>query len=91
MGQTPPYPSSGVRGYFGDVALTSRSHIVIALRRRYGRTLGELAQCPDTEIEADLAAIERVLLLFKPDEDLTTVRPIRPKRPNHAHWARHAL
>jgi hypothetical protein len=69
----------------------STSHVVSALRRRYGHLLGEIAQCPDKELDADLEAVGRVLLLFSPNDDLGAIRLIQPRSRRYGRWTRHAL
>lgn len=66
-------------------------YLTMALRRRYGHLLGQIAQCPDKELDADLEAVGRVLLLFSPDDDLSAIRLIQPRSRRHGNWTREAL
>ncbi len=66
-------------------------YLITALRRRYGQTLGLIAHDPAPGQADDLAALGRVLGMFKPGEDLSEIKPIRPYRPGRSKYMRDAL
>jgi hypothetical protein len=61
------------------------------LRRRYGKTLGLIADSPTPELADDLAALGRVLLMYDASADLAEIKPIRPYRVQRSKYLRDAL
>ena len=84
----------GVRGYFGDMA---DPHVLTALRRKYAQLAGEIRGCHAraSALEADLAMVGATIRMFRANENLEAIFPIRPPaepRWNHSGvWARNAL
>ena len=72
-------------------AVRPNLYLIMALRRKYGQTLGAMVQGADAELEADLAALGRVLTLFRPGEDPAAIKPIRPYKPERTKHTRAAL
>ena len=69
------------------------SQLIYGLRRRYATTLGMVRAGEDRT--DDLAHLGAVILLFRPETDLTAIAPVRPYRhgkpgPRSA-WVRMAL
>lgn len=68
----------------------AETHVLSALKRRYGQALGMLRQDP-TQAEADLAHLTAVIAMFNPAEDLAAIRPIRPYKVDRERWNRTVL
>jgi hypothetical protein len=66
-------------------------YLVMALRRKYGQTLGRLGKGATPDLEQDLAALGRVIGLFHPGEDLAAIAPIRSYRPERSRYVTDAL
>ena len=71
----------------------AESHVLFALKRRYGQTLGVLhvAHADRIRLMADLAHLAAVIRIFAPGEDVTAIKPIRPYRAHRSRWSRTAL
>src|SRR5580693_9722034 len=67
----------------------AENQLIFGLKRQYGRILG-LIQSGEDRTE-DLAHLAAVIRMFKPGEDLTSIKPVRPYRPNRSRWSRTAL
>ena len=66
-------------------------YLVMALRRKYGQTLGLIRLGSTPELAEDLATLGRTLCLFNPAEDLAAINPIRPYRPGRSKYLKDAL
>jgi hypothetical protein len=64
-------------------------HVLSALKRQYAKTLDFMAR--GLGGSDDLEHLGAVILIFAPDTDLTTIKPIRRKHPRQGRWARAAL
>jgi hypothetical protein len=74
----------------------AEKHVVFALRHKYARLKGELASYATPDPEATMHAIAQVgavLHMFKPDEDLSAIKPVRPCKGKgfRGRWTRPAL
>jgi hypothetical protein len=58
-----------------------------ALFRKYCHLMGELKRYPDRtdEIRQSMAHLEAVIRLFRPDADLSKLRPIKPRKDTRWH------
>ncbi|WP_332770957.1 hypothetical protein [Phenylobacterium sp.] len=68
----------------------AESHVLSALKRRYGQALGMLRGEP-AQAKADLAHLTAVIRMFNPAEDLAAIPPIRPYKANRERWNRTVL
>ena len=59
-----------------------KSHVLAALFRKYCHLMGELKRYPDRadEIRQSMVHMEAVIRLFRPDADLSKLRPIRARK-----------
>jgi hypothetical protein len=64
-----------------------KSHIMSALFRKYCHLMGELKRYPERSerVGRDMAHVEAAIRMFRPDADLTSLRPIKPNK--GARWA----
>jgi hypothetical protein len=75
----------------------AESHVVVALRKKYARTIGMLLvhEGDPIRLTADATHLAAALLIFKPDENVLAIKPIRPwtnhRGENTGTWARMAL
>jgi hypothetical protein len=75
----------------------AQSHVLFALKRKYGLTLGQLRAAPvdRVRIMGDLGALARVIRLFEPECDVAAIAPIRVwsnrRGRNAPQWTRLAL
>lgn len=75
----------------------AESHVVIALRKKYARTIGKLLvhEGDPIRLTADATHLAAALLIFKPDENVAAIKPVRPhanhRGENVGTWARMAL
>jgi hypothetical protein len=63
-----------------------KSHVISALFRKYCHLMGQANRHPDRadEYQADMAHVEAVIRLFRPDADLGHLKPIRAR--NDTRW-----
>jgi len=54
----------------------AENQLIIGLKRQYAKTLGFIQAGEDRT--DDLAALARVIRMFKADADLSAIKPIRP-------------
>jgi hypothetical protein len=72
-------------------------HVLTALRRKYAEIAGEIRGCHAREsaLESDLAVVGATILLFRADENLEAIFPVRPRPEvgwtSGGVWARTAL
>lgn len=59
-----------------------KSHVMAALFRKYCHLMGERIRYPERvdAITQDLEHVEAVIRMFRPDADLTKLRPIKPNK-----------
>lgn len=75
----------------------AESHVVIALRKKYARTIGMLLvhEGDPIRLTADATHLAAALLIFKSDENVAAIKPVRPhanhRGENVGTWARMAL
>lgn len=64
-----------------------KSHVMAALFRKYCHLMGELKRHPDRadEIRQNMVHLEAVIRLFRPDADLSRLRPIRARKDTRWH------
>jgi hypothetical protein len=69
------------------------SHVITALKRRYGQCKGQLADllCDRDQVKADMGHLAAVLAMFEPDADLAAIPAIRPYKPHRGRWNRTAM
>jgi hypothetical protein len=71
----------------------TETHVLSALKRQYGRTLGSVARGEDRG--GDVAHLAAVIRMFNPDEDLSAIRAIRSnirhRRDRKGAWTTRAL
>jgi hypothetical protein len=63
-----------------------KSHVISALFRKYCHLMGQAKRHPDRadEYQADMAHVEAVIRLFRPDADLSHLKPIKAR--NDTRW-----
>jgi HB1, ASXL, restriction endonuclease HTH domain len=63
-----------------------KSHVISALFRKYCHLMGQAKRHPDcaAEYQADMAHVEAVIRMFRPDADLSRLKPIRAR--NDTRW-----
>jgi hypothetical protein len=72
-------------------------HVLTALRRKYAQLAGELRGCHAraADLENDLAQVAATIRMFRADEDVDAIFPLRHRpEPHWSHgavWARTAL
>ena len=59
-----------------------KSHIMSALFRKYCHLWGEIERYPDRSerLTQDMAHVEAVIHMFRPNADLSKLRPIKPNK-----------
>ena len=64
-----------------------KSHVLAALFRKYCHLMGELKRHPDraVEIRQPMVHLEATIRLFRPDADLSKLRPIRARKDTRWH------
>lgn len=64
-----------------------KSHVMAALFRKYCHLMGELKRYPDRadEIMQSMVHLEAVIRLFRPDADLSKLRPIGARKDTRWH------
>src|SRR5437879_1463220 len=67
----------------------AETHVLFALKRKYGQALGRLKYEPDAQL--DLIHLGYVIRMFSPAEDLKAIRPIRVYPPKRYRWRRHVI
>lgn len=67
----------------------AKSHVLFALKRKYGQALGRLRYEPEAEL--DLIHLGYVIRMFSPLEDLKAIRAIRIYPPKRYRWRRHVI
>ena len=67
----------------------AENQLIFGLKRQYAKTLGLIEAGEDGA--NDLDHLAAVILMFKPDENLAAIKPVRPYRENRERWSRTAL
>jgi hypothetical protein len=67
----------------------AENQLMFGLKRQYAKTLGMIAAGEDRG--DDLAHLAAVIRIFKPNEDVSRILPIRPYTPDRRQWSRTAL
>jgi hypothetical protein len=65
------------------------NQLICGLRKQYARTLGLIAAGEDRA--EDLEHLAAVIRMFRPDENLSRIKPVRPYKPQRRSWTRTAL
>lgn len=67
----------------------AENQLIFGLKRKYGQTLGLIAAGQDRR--EDLAHLAAVIRMFRPETDLSAIKPIRPYLAQKNRWSREAL